>query len=265
MRNSRAITPSAVPDGTPVPVDDPVGLARHLVSLTEAVTTSADVEDATQRVAAMLTADPWPCDHVHVTVRTAKNAPPVIAYSDDVARLLGDCAGFLGDEPVLAVTLPSPDEATETRHTDGRWQRFLERAAEHGVRAIHAARMITSQRAIGVITLYSTDVETLERVGASRISTVIDTIALALEHRIEVANLTRALDTRSLIGTAIGILMERHRIGETDAWQMLSRTSQQLNIRLVDISRRIVDDTRFDGVGRPDREPHVRQAADGEG
>ncbi|GLU47186.1 ANTAR domain-containing protein [Nocardiopsis ansamitocini] len=262
MKKTRTNNDSVLPGGglTPVvhpvvpapqalPLEDPLSLAKRMVSLTEAVNACTDVETAATRVAELMTSQPALCEHVHITARTAKNAPPVMTHSDDVARRLGDCAGFLGDASALHTVLPGADEASTTQHSDGHWKRFLERAAEHGVRSIHATRMVTSKRRIGVITFYSVHADTFERVGEGTLATITDTVALALEHKIELANLTRALSTRSLIGTALGILMERHDISETDAWQMLSSTSQQLNIRLVDICTRIVGDSRFSSEG----------------
>jgi AmiR/NasT family two-component response regulator len=52
-----------------------------------------------------------------------------------------------------------------------------------------------------------------------------------------------ALDSRSLIGQAQGMLMERYGLDADRAFGVLKRVSQDENIRLVDVARSIVDRT----------------------
>lgn len=55
--------------------------------------------------------------------------------------------------------------------------------------------------------------------------------ALALTSSLEVARLNVALDGRKLIGQAQGILMERHNLDETKAFEVLRPYSQDHNIK----------------------------------
>lgn len=56
-----------------------------------------------------------------------------------------------------------------------------------------------------------------------------------------VANLEAALISRNLIGQAQGILMERERITADQAFDILRRASQHLNVKLRDVAQRLVD------------------------
>lgn len=56
------------------------------------------------------------------------------------------------------------------------------------------------------------------------------------------SQLQTALASRDVIGQAKGILMARERLSGLQAFQLLLRTSQHTNIKLVDIARWIVDD-----------------------
>jgi hypothetical protein len=51
------------------------------------------------------------------------------------------------------------------------------------------------------------------------------------------AQMSRALDTRDVIGQAKGILMERFGVEGDQAFQMLVRTSQDTNIKLAAVAR----------------------------
>lgn len=63
--------------------------------------------------------------------------------------------------------------------------------------------------------------------------------------RREVGNLNRALDVRSDVEKAKGILMERCRIGEDEAFSMMRRQSSQEGRKVVDIARAIITAHKF--------------------
>ena len=66
------------------------------------------------------------------------------------------------------------------------------------------------------------------------------------------SNLNQALATRELIGQAQGILMERERITSDQAFDILRRASQHLNVRLREVAPDLVDTgDRPVGPGRP--------------
>ena len=54
-------------------------------------------------------------------------------------------------------------------------------------------------------------------------------------------DLEAALVTRELIGRAEGILMERERITSDQAFDVLRRASQRLNVKLKDVAQTLVD------------------------
>jgi GAF domain-containing protein len=55
------------------------------------------------------------------------------------------------------------------------------------------------------------------------------------------AALHRALSTRDVIGQAKGILMERQRLSAGDAFDLLRRASQRLNLRLADVAQHLAE------------------------
>jgi GAF domain-containing protein len=67
-------------------------------------------------------------------------------------------------------------------------------------------------------------------------------LALARTHavtrkQLDIDRLLRALDSRDAIGQAKGILMARRGITAKEAFDVLRRTSQELNIKLRDLAR----------------------------
>jgi AmiR/NasT family two-component response regulator len=61
-------------------------------------------------------------------------------------------------------------------------------------------------------------------------------------------HLGQALESRDLIGQAKGILMERFRVTSEQAFRMLVSSSQNTNIKLIEVARWLTDT----GVHSPD-------------
>jgi ANTAR domain len=64
---------------------------------------------------------------------------------------------------------------------------------------------------------------------------------LALVQADRVLNLRRAIGTRQVIGEAVGILMERHRISAEDAFERLVDTSQSSHVKLRERATRVTE------------------------
>jgi two-component system, response regulator PdtaR len=123
---------------------------------------------------------------------------------------------------------------------------------------IDAARAITTERPIPIIVLTAyTDHALVERAAAAGVFAYLvkpvaveDLLPAILtaqarfgefqELRKEVATLSEALHARKLIERAKGILMDRLRISEAEAFRRMQVQSQRENKRLVEIARAII-------------------------
>jgi PAS domain-containing protein len=76
----------------------------------------------------------------------------------------------------------------------------------------------------------------------------------------ENAQLQRALETRDMIGQAKGMLMERFHVDAAAAFKLLTRLSQESNVRLAEIARRLVELDQ-PAKATPDRAPIVDDLA----
>jgi AmiR/NasT family two-component response regulator len=56
----------------------------------------------------------------------------------------------------------------------------------------------------------------------------------------QLGNLTAAMDTRDLIGQAMGILMERRQISSEEAVDLLRRWSQRHNVKIAKIAETLI-------------------------
>jgi AmiR/NasT family two-component response regulator len=65
---------------------------------------------------------------------------------------------------------------------------------------------------------------------------------MALAYAYEVENLREAVQSRQLIGQAVGIVMERYGLNDQRAFAFLARISQTRNVKLRIVAREILDE-----------------------
>lgn len=123
---------------------------------------------------------------------------------------------------------------------DPRWPRWGPEAARRGVFSVLSAEIHSRGQRIGALNMYSTesdafhdpDVE-LARVLATQSAPVMAVMQTE-------KGLRQALETRTLIGQAQGILMERFEIDADRAFAALRRFSQNTNTPLRDVAHQLV-------------------------
>jgi AmiR/NasT family two-component response regulator len=70
---------------------------------------------------------------------------------------------------------------------------------------------------------------------------------MAIGYAREVHNLNEAVKTRTLIGQATGVVMERYGLPDHRAFALLTRLSQERYVKLRQIAQEIVDALASDG------------------
>jgi hypothetical protein len=69
----------------------------------------------------------------------------------------------------------------------------------------------------------------------------VDRIVTVDRFRQNEANLERAVESHRLVGQAMGILIERHRIVSEEAFDVLRRASQDHNVKLREVAERVIE------------------------
>lgn len=141
---------------------------------------------------------------------------------------------------------------------DPRWPSFGAAAAELGIRSAVAFRL--SDHPVSALNLYArypAAFGATDRAKGLIFATLAGLALDAAEERaddvLRVANLHEALRTRELIGQAQGILIERERITGEQAFDVLRRASQHLNIKIRDVARTLVETGETPPTGATDR------------
>ncbi len=181
-------------------------------------------------------------DHVGISTLRAKGKVETRAFVGDLVLRLDRIQYGLEEGPCVE-TLRGTDVivAPKLRH-DQRWPRYVPRATELGVRSQLAVQLRTDDGGtLGGLNLYSTisDEVTQEAQALARLFATHS--AIALGHAVERETLNEGLQTRKVIGQAIGMLMERYDIDEDRAFAYLVRASSHANIKLRAVAQELVD------------------------
>jgi GAF domain-containing protein len=163
--------------------------------------------------------------------------PPLVLDVLQQETGTGPCIDSSRDQ----ITIRVDDMASETR-----WPRYVELALSLKVAGMLCVPLSVNDQQLGSVSLYATERaaflladEYLARLFATQAA-----LALAEAHR--AGQLRQAMSNRDVIGQAKGILMERHRITADEAFVLLSKRSQQVNRKLVDVARRLAETGTLD-------------------
>jgi GAF domain-containing protein len=175
----------------------------------------------------------------------------------------GEIACHLDGLQIRLAEGPAPDSRTVVRAIAvgptilrQRWPKYGVEAARLGLCSQLSVGLYDHGRALGSVSLYSWRREDLDPDAGARAEAFAVHAAIALSAAEDRRHLDRALDSRSMIGQAIGILMERFDIDAAHAYAHLVRLSNESNVKVREIAHALVHqrDQRLDlprGARRP--------------
>jgi PAS domain-containing protein/putative methionine-R-sulfoxide reductase with GAF domain len=230
----RALT---VPDQADHAVEAVRRIAMAAQSLATQETRALTLEQVVQQA---LTALPS-ADGVGVTlVRTRGRVETAIA-SGDLAAACDKLQYELGEGPCLdAVNTGSSVRVADMRG-ERRWPAFAGRVARLGVGSMLALPLVTPRGRAGALNVYARATAAFDEEDELVGQAYATLAAIALMHVDLETNLRTGLATRQEIGQAVGILMERHRISATTAFDLLVQASQQSHVKLRDVAAHVVE------------------------
>jgi transcriptional regulator with GAF, ATPase, and Fis domain len=165
------------------------------------------------------------------------------APSSDVVRDLDQLQNELGEGPCLdAIWREERVVVEDMSEAHDRWPQYAPAAHDRGVGSLMAFQLFASSGSAGALNLYASDSHAFDETTADTGALFAAQAALVLHGAKRVQGLHVALDSRDLIGQAKGMLMERFGIDPQRAFGMLVESSQQTNMKLVDVARWLVDE-----------------------
>ena len=197
----------------------------------------------------MIETGPWRAGSI--CLLTSDGKFDTAAYLDARAGECDRLQAEFGEGPAHDAVCGEPVQRSLDLAAEPRWTRWSPAAAALGFRSTLTVRLFTNAT-LGTVNLYSPRAGELDPAGVCTTQVMGAHASVVVAAMITEGHLRCAMLTRNVIGQAQGMLMERHRLTADEAFDLLRRHSQQTNVKLVVLARRIADGGIVPDVGDRD-------------
>ncbi|WP_199432092.1 GAF and ANTAR domain-containing protein [Qaidamihabitans albus] len=231
----------------------PVGpLAQQFTKLAAQLLEARTVTDVLQRVVVAAKEIVPGADLASVTLRDSAGRYTTPVRTDPVAAELDELQYEADEGPCVNAARPASDgTARSDALAEGtEWPRFGPAAARRGVHAVLSTALlpVTDLPRAGALNIYSLRPHGLDDADRDVALLLASHAAIALNAaqaigaaEVENVQLREALRSRDVIGQAKGILMQRRGVDADEAFDILRRSSQELNVKLADLANTLAN------------------------
>jgi hypothetical protein len=232
----------------------PTRLAMVFADIAEQLYDADSVDDVLLRIAEAAVSTVPGCRMASVTL--SERSGYRTAASTDSAATAVDQAQYQTHEGPCLDAVNAPMVYAQS-FPDERWPTLASRPTEYGIQSTLSYRLTTASSSTpdsgdGSLNTYGVTPDafsdTAQEIGLI-LAAHASVAARAVDERSTLQSLGRdlqqALLSRDVIGQAKGILMERLKVTPEDAFDLLRRSSQQLNVKLRDVARGVAESGEF--------------------
>ena len=164
-----------------------------------------------------------------------------LATTSDLPNKLDELQVTFGEGPCMQAALEDVVVRTDDFHNEPRWPKYSPAALEHGVRSGLSFKLYTANRTAGALNLFSfhPNVWTARAETTGLVLAAHAAAAILASRQSE--ELESAVASRDRIGQAKGIIMERFKVDDVQAFALLRKLSQDSNTKLADIAEQVIN------------------------
>lgn len=212
--------------------------AEAFAKIAEELHAAGDVQEtAEQVIATALTV--LDADFASITMIRRGQRLETIASTDPIAEGLDQLQYDLREGPCYDASWRGQTMLSPNLRNEERWPQWAPKAAANGISSMLAVELATAEERVGALNLYFAEPREFDRDDVAFADIFGHHASIAVSCTSENAGLLVALDSRKLIGQAQGILMERYEISDAQAFGVLTRYSQNNNIKLRDVAEQL--------------------------
>jgi transcriptional regulator with GAF, ATPase, and Fis domain len=165
-----------------------------------------------------------------------------LATSDESLLVVDQLQRAFGEGPCYEALRSHEASVSGDLGADPRWPSWGERAvAEAGVRSLLSYCLFSRDGSAGTLTLYGTRSDAFDHEDLLEGQVLAAHAAVALATHYKERQLQGALERRTVIGQATGILIERFGLSPDQAFAVMRRVSQHHNVKLHVIAQHLVE------------------------
>jgi GAF domain-containing protein len=192
----------------------------------------------TGRMVADLAAEIFRCDGAAVLAVQQGVVSPV-GLSDWAAGRASELQRVCGEGPSVDAMSGRRHSVVDDLRVEGRWRFWAPQAAQLGWRSVVSVSL-ADHNLLGVVSLYSRRPHSFTAEDLALLEVFAQHAALALAVAEDQAQLRRAVEARTVIGQAQGVLMQRYEIDAEQAFKVLHRYSSHSNRKLRHVAEDVV-------------------------
>ena len=232
---------------------DPDALAESVARLEGVDPVDAGLDDALE-LAAKETDELFGVDGAGIMLLGKGGVLRYVAASDKPGQMLEELHEQTGEGPCIDAFLDDRPVVAADMATDPRWPSVGPLAADHGIRAVLGVPIDLREGPVGTLNVYATkpyrfDEDDLHAIQAySRV--VASLLRAAVRAHLQgraATQLQHALDHRVLIEQAKGVVMERRKLDEQAAFELLRGHARSARMHLDEVARQVLRGERLPG------------------
>lgn len=205
---------------------------------------SEDFDDTFRRIGSTARDVLTGCESASITI--LERAGPVSRGITDSLAERGDIIQYEEDEgPCLDAAMRQRAVYTPDMLHARHWPTSSRRLADElGVRSMLSCRLALDafpHQTLGGINMYARQIDAFSDEDQLLAILLASLGAVVIDAARQQANLRAAIESRQVIGEAIGILRAQGDVSSDQAFRMLSQASQRMNVKLRDLARQIAD------------------------
>ncbi|MCF6377893.1 GAF and ANTAR domain-containing protein [Nocardioides KLBMP 9356] len=188
------------------------------------------------------------CLHAGVTINRGGHCH-TLASSGELLRVINELQNELDEGPCHTPDRTEEVVVVDDLATDDRFATWGARVhAEHQLATVASILVFTARGYYGTMSIYGTGPHAFDEDDLATAQALAGHLAVAIAAGREIDGMGVALQSRTVIGQAEGILMERLGVDVDQALAYLKRVSSQTNTKLVQVASEIVRTRQLPGA-----------------
>ena len=196
-----------------------------------AALTPADLDETLTKITAAAVEVLPQVTYASITVKHDDGRLETVAPTNDLLHDLDGAQYKLQQGPCYETAVETTHVTAPHLANDDRWPQYAPIAVTAGIEAQAGIRLFETKNSNGALNLYADQAGALEDLGALG-ELFTHQSAMALDYARHIGQLKEAIQTRQLIGQAVGVVMERYGMDDARAFAFLNRLSQDSNVKL---------------------------------
>lgn len=217
-------------------------LAEVMIRVVQHLNEAVPLDEVLQRIVAAAVDTIPGAQHAGISVWHRNGRIETLASTDDLVLELDRLQYSLREGPCVDAMHGEKECWVEDLSLETRWPHYGPQAVSLGVISHLGLQMFTEDNMIGGLNLYA-DTAHAFHADTPAIANLFTTHAAhAMGKAMKEKQLHESIASRTVIGQAMGIVMERYTLDQHSAFSFLKRTSQDSNTKLVDVASHLVNE-----------------------